>query len=86
MKELQIIIIAGKTNTGKSTLMSYIQQMLLKDGFDVELSLEGQWDYKNEEDFHDQINHEIKRLEMIKNTKIILKEMYVNPDKPINNE
>lgn len=74
-KELKIII-AGTTCTGKSTMMYYLQQLLLKEGFSVELNLEG-GDYANEQHFHECMNENLdERQHLLKDmTKITLKEM-----------
>lgn len=53
------IIICGETNIGKSTIMEFIYQKLIEEGFQVQLNLENN-DYKNEEDYHNKILPNLK--------------------------
>ena len=50
-KELTILI-AGETNSGKSTMMLELENLLKQNGFNVELSFHGSPDYTGENSFH----------------------------------
>ena len=83
------IIIAGQTNTGKSTMMLQIEKLLKDNGFEVQLSFNGNPDYTGENTFHfhnkEEQNFKLKIEKIKSNTKIILKEMQMNCEKK-NNE
>lgn len=74
-KELTIIV-AGQCGMGKSNMMFYLQQLLIKEGFTVEVNLEG-GDYVNKNDFHKKMRVNLdERQRLLKDmTKITLKEM-----------
>ena len=80
-KELTIIV-AGQTNSGKSTMIYQIEKLLNENGFNVELSLKGHPDYSGENSYHFRKNVEKNFSEIINNikseTKIVLKEMQLN--------
>lgn len=80
-KELSIIIL-GKANTGKSTMMLQIEKLLKENGFNVELSFENHPDYSgnNSVYFHEREEKNFdEKVKTIKGkTKIILKEMQAN--------
>ena len=73
------IIIAGESNSGKSTMMLQIEKLLIENGFNVELSLIGHPDYSGENSYHFRNKENIdfdKKIEQIKrNKKIILHEV-----------
>jgi len=71
-KELQIIV-AGSANSGKSNMMYYLQQLLMKEGFTVEMSFEGR-DFVNENDFQEKMRINLdERQRLLKDmTKITL--------------
>ena len=46
------IIVAGKTNTGKSTMLFQLEKLLKENGFNVELSFENHPDYSGENSFY----------------------------------
>lgn len=74
MKELQIIV-AGAPASGKSTMMLWLEQVLMDAGFSVELNLETELlDYGTEANFRKRLaEHVTKREEAImNNSKIIL--------------
>lgn len=79
-KELTIIV-AGGTCMGKSNMMFYLQQQLMKEGFTVEMNFEGA-DYKDEADFRKHMNVNLdERQRLLKDmTKITLKEMQMPRD------
>ena len=76
-KELQIII-AGKANTGKSTMMLQLEKLLKENGYDVELSFENHPDYSGENSFffhQKEQQYFPEKVEAIKSrTKIVLSE------------
>ena len=45
------IIVAGKTNTGKSTMLYQLEKLLKENGFNVKLSFEHHPDYSGENSF-----------------------------------
>jgi len=74
MKELQIIV-AGEAASGKSTMLLWLEQVLLEAGFSVEMNLETElMDYGTEAKFRRRMaEHVTKREEaVINNSKIIL--------------
>jgi len=74
MKELQITV-AGQANTGKTTMLLWLEEFLLKQGFSVEMNMETELlDYGTEENLRIKtFSHTKERREAIKeNTKIIL--------------
>lgn len=74
MKELQIIV-AGQANTGKSTMLLWLEQVLMEAGFSVEMNLElEKLDYRSEENFRRAMREHVTKREesVMKNTKIIL--------------
>ena len=78
-KELKIII-AGNSGSGKSTMMYQLENLLLDNGYDVEISLENSLDFKNKSDFYGKMGvYEEERLKFLKeNTKITLTEIQTN--------
>jgi nucleoside-triphosphatase THEP1 len=84
MSEELTIIIAGRANSGKSTMMLQLEKLLKENGYDVTLSLKGEPDYTGENSFHFHKKEELnfdKKVEAIKSkTKITLKEMQVNSE------
>jgi len=77
MKKHVAIIVTGQAASGKSTVMHLIEKLLRKEGFIVEIDLDGNHDYKNLNDFNMQMStNEAKRFQAVKeNTKIMIKEM-----------
>jgi ABC-type nitrate/sulfonate/bicarbonate transport system ATPase subunit len=73
--ENEIIIVVGKSAVGKSTVIEMIYQLLLNQGFEVELAED--IDYKDNEDFLKQMSeHREDRIEAVKKkTKITLREV-----------
>ena len=74
MKELQIIV-AGPANTGKSTMLSWLEQVLLDAGFSIEMDLEQELqDYGSEAKFRQAMAQNIteRELGLMVNTKITL--------------
>jgi len=69
------IMIGGSAGIGKSTIMEMIYQFLLTQGFEVELGQD--LDYKNNEDFLEQMSeHREDRINAVKEkTKITLIEV-----------
>jgi nucleoside-triphosphatase THEP1 len=79
MKNLEIII-AGESNTGKSTMALLLEKFLRENGFDIEFKLQNEiMDYGTENNFRNVIGTTIsERTDAIKaNTKIIIKQMNV---------
>lgn len=77
MKELQIIV-AGAPATGKSTMMWWLERILIEKGFTVEMNFElEKLDYGTEEKFRRAMHeHATEReLALMKNTKITLKQI-----------
>jgi len=75
MKELEITI-AGQAATGKSTMMWWLERILIEKGFTVEMNFElEKLDYGTEEKFRRaMLEHATEReLALMKNTKITLK-------------
>lgn len=76
------IIVAGPTNSGKSTMMLQLQKLLMENGFNVELSFEGNPDYTGENTYH--LHKKVEKdfdkvIEKIKTeTKITLMEKQMN--------
>jgi len=74
------VTITGLSNSGKSTIMRFIWLQLLKNGFDAEISLDGNLDYKNISEFHliegSNFNEKLEALKQ--KTKITLIEQQVN--------
>lgn len=80
MKELQIII-AGAPASGKSTMMLWLEQVLMEAGFSIELDLElEKLDYGTEEKFRRTMQEHVTKREesLLKNTKIILSTKQTN--------
>jgi len=76
MKELQITI-AGPANSGKSTMMLWLEQVLMEAGFTIELQMENEiFEYGNEDNFRKRMTENVtqREEELIKNTKITLKQ------------
>ena len=74
MKELQIIV-AGQVNTGKSTMLLWLEQVLMEAGFTVETDFElEKLDYGSEEKFRRAMAQHITEREnnLIDFTKIVL--------------
>jgi len=74
MKELQIII-AGAPASGKSTMMGWLERILMEKGFTVEMNFElEKLDYGTEEKFRRamQEHFDERELALMKNTKIVL--------------
>lgn len=73
------VIVAGSAGSGKSAMILQIEKLLKENGFDVELSFEGNPDYSgnNTVYFHEREERNFdEKIEAIKKrTKIILKEM-----------
>lgn len=63
------IIVAGGTNTGKSTMMLLIEKMLKENNFDVELAFEHHPDYSGENSFFFHQREEKNFNEKIENIK-----------------
>ena len=80
MKKLSIIV-AGGTNTGKSTMMLLIEKMLKENNFEVELSFEHHPDYSGENSFffhqkeEQNFNEKIEKIK--KDTVITLQESQI---------
>ena len=78
------IIVAGKTNTGKSTMLFQLEKLLKENGFNVELSFENHPDYSGENSFffHQKegknFNEKIEALKQ--DLTITLKELQTNFD------
>lgn len=75
------IIIAGRANTGKSTMMLQLEKLLKDNGYNVEINVDEHPDYTGENSFHfhkrEEINFDCK-VELIKaSTKITLKEAQI---------
>lgn len=83
MNELTIIV-AGKSCTGKSTMMIQLEKLLKENGFNVELSFDAHPDFSGENSFHfhtkvgDNFEQKIENIKA--NTKITLKEKQVVRD------
>lgn len=74
MKELQIIV-AGQANTGKSTMLLWLEQVLLDAGFTIEMDFETELlDHGTEARFRRAMAQHVTKREnaVMKNTKIIL--------------
>jgi len=74
MKELQIIV-AGQANTGKSTMLLWLEQVLMEAGFSVEMNLETElMDYGTEAKFRRRMAEHVTEREnsLLNNTKIVL--------------
>ena len=74
MKELKIIV-AGQANTGKSTMLLWLEQLLMEAGFSVEMNLETELlDHGSEARFRKAMQQHVTKREeaVINNTKIIL--------------
>jgi len=74
MKELQIIV-AGQANTGKSTMLLWLEQVLLDAGFTIEMDFEQElMDYGTEARFRTAMAQHVTKREnaVMENTKIIL--------------
>lgn len=88
-KELTIII-AGKANSGKSTMMLQLEKLLIDNGFDVQFSFKNHPDYGGENTYHFRNKEQkdfFEKINVIKsNTKIILKEMQMNCEKKYNED
>jgi hypothetical protein len=83
MKELTITI-SGEANTGKSTMLLWLEQYLKKKGFNVELSLSETelYDYGSELRFRNVVSTDFdEKINVIKtDRKIILKSMQMKRD------
>lgn len=80
MKNLQIIV-AGPAASGKSTMILWLEQVLMEAGFSIELQLENELlDYGTEERFRRTMTENFTKREenLIKNTKIVLTQMQTN--------
>ncbi|MFA5207578.1 MAG: adenylyl-sulfate kinase [Candidatus Paceibacterota bacterium] len=77
MKKHVAIIVTGQPASGKSTVMHLIEKLLKKEGFTIEIDLEGNYDYKNLNDFNVKMGvNEAERFQALKEkTKIMIKEM-----------
>jgi len=74
MKELQIIV-AGQANTGKSTMLLWLEQVLLDAGFTIEMDFEQElMDYGTEGKFRRAMAQHVTEREnaVMQNTKIVL--------------
>ncbi len=75
------IIVAGGTNSGKSTMMLLIEKMLKENNFDVELAFEHHPDYSGENSFffhqreEKDFNEKIEKIK--KDTTITLQESQI---------
>jgi len=83
------IIIAGDNNAGKSTMMLQIEKLLQDNGFNVELSFDGNPDFTGEHSFFfhkkEELNFE-ERINTIKNkSKIRIMESHKDCNYVINN-
>lgn len=89
MKKELTIIVVGKANTGKSTMLIQLEKLLIENGYDVELSPKDYPDYSGDNAFHFRnsiMKNFNERVNAIKpNIKIILKEMQANRE-PISKE
>jgi len=77
MKDLQITI-AGPANSGKSTMMLWLEQVLMEAGFTIELNLENELlDHGTEAKFRKRMAENVTQREeaVIENTKITLKQI-----------
>ena len=78
------IIVAGTSNTGKSTMLFQLEKLLKENGFNVELSFENHPDYSGENSFYfhqkeeKNFNEKIEKLK--KDLTITLKESQTNFD------
>jgi len=76
-----MIIVAGESATGKSTMVLQLEKLLKENGFDVELSFEHHPDYSGENSFyfhkHEEPHFDEKIAAIKVSTKITLKEMQV---------
>lgn len=78
MKNQEVKVnVVGLSGSGKSCVIFEIYKALKTAGFEVELDVEGQFDYENEVDFMKQmLVNEKKRIENVKKkSKISLKEV-----------
>jgi septin family protein len=75
-KELTIMI-AGHSNTGKSSMMYHLYQTLMQQGFEVVMNFEGHPEHDSKKDFVAEMEYYTKeRLDAVKKgTMITLKEM-----------
>ena len=74
MKELQIIV-AGQVNTGKTTMLLWLEQVLLDAGFTIEMDFEQElMDYGTEARLRKSMEQNITEREnaVMENTKIVL--------------
>jgi len=77
MKDLQITV-AGPANSGKSTMMLWLEQVLMDAGFAVELQLENELlDHGSELNFRRRMKENITEREeaLIENSKITLRQI-----------
>jgi tRNA uridine 5-carbamoylmethylation protein Kti12 len=85
-----MIIVAGTTCSGKSTMILQLEKLLKENGFNVEFSFKNHPDYGGENTYHfrNKVNLNFdKEIEIIKSsTKIILKEMQLTCELKPNNE
>lgn len=72
-KKLQIIV-AGETGNGKSTMMYEIHRLLKSNGYNVEVSVEDDYDFKDEVDFKNKMSRYYnERINMLKTVEIVIK-------------
>lgn len=77
MKTLGINIVGG-TASGKSTMMSLLERLLIKEGFEVEMNFENELDdYGTEEKFRKLMAHNTEKREAAvkEKSKIVIKTM-----------
>lgn len=77
MKKLGInISVVGGTGTGKSSIMSLLERLLIKEGFEVEMNFEGELDdYGTEEKFRAAMAHntELRETAIKEKSKVVIK-------------
>jgi predicted AAA+ superfamily ATPase len=78
------ITISGSTATGKSTMMSLLEKLLLNEGFVVEMNFENELgDYGTEEKFRAFMAHNSERREAAikEKSKVVIKTIQTAPSK-----
>jgi len=82
-KEISIIV-AGRANTGKSTMMLQLEKLLKDNGYNVEVNVDEHPDYTGENSFHfhnkEEVNFDKKVAAIKASTKITLKEAQIYYD------
>lgn len=80
------IIVTGASASGKSTMVLELERLLRENGFNIDISLEGNYEYVSIDDYINmESKHHDEKVEAVKlKTKITLMDMQSNRELKIN--